>query len=217
MKSGGLVPDDLILRLISNELTTRGWLRRDPSQLLTLASSGMAASELGDGALHEPDPAEALFLGGPMPPTAAAAGTTTLASDSPSASFLLDGFPRTSGQAALLDGLVPINLAVSLRTPVDLLVERISSRWVHEPSGRVYNTGFNAPRVEGRDDVTGEPLVRRADDDADVYRQRLRRFEEASEPLLEFYARKGVLWEVEGLSSNEISPKLYKEFERRFC
>lgn len=214
MKAGGLVPDDLILRLISNELTTRGWLRRDPSQILTLASSGMSSATVED-VPGEPDLSEALFLGA-LPPSPVAA-SSSLASDSPSASFLLDGFPRTAGQAAMLDSLVPINLAVSLRTPHELLVERISSRWVHEPSGRVYNTGFNPPRVAGKDDVTGEPLVRRADDDPDVYRERLRQFEKASEPLLEFYAKKGVLLEVEGLSSDEISPKLYKEFERRFC
>ena len=87
---------------------------------------------------------------------------------------------------------------------------------MHEPSGRVYNTSFNAPRVPGRDDITGEPLVRRADDEEATYRARFAKFQETSEPLLEHYARKGVLTEVEGMSSDEISPKLFTEFERRF-
>lgn len=138
-------------------------------------------------------------------------------SDEPSASFLLDGFPRTAGQASQLDGLVPINLAVSIKTPFDVILERISGRWVHEPSGRVYNSTFNPPKVAGQDDVTGEALVKRADDDEETYRTRFRKFQETSEPLLEHYARKGVLVEVAGMSSDEISPKLFDMFEKRFC
>lgn len=138
-------------------------------------------------------------------------------SDDPSASFLLDGFPRTAAQAGQLDGLVPINLAVSIKTPFDVIMERISGRWVHEPSGRVYNTTFNPPKVPGKDDITGEALAKRADDDEETYRTRYKKFQETSEPLLEHYARKGVLYEVEGMSSDEISPKLFEEFEKRFC
>ena len=138
------------------------------------------------------------------------------ASEDPSASFLLDGFPRTAGQADMLDEIVPINLAVSLKTPFKVIMERISGRWVHEPSGRVYNDTFHAPKIPGLDDITGEPLVKRPDDDETVYRSRFKKFQETSEPLLEHYAKKGVLWEVEGMSSDEISPKLYREFERRF-
>jgi adenylate kinase len=111
---------------------------------------------------------------------------------------------------------VPINWVVSLQTPLEVIMERISSRWVHEPSGRVYNTSFNAPKVPGRDDVTGEPLVQRADDSEQIYRARFKKFRETSEPLLEHYAKKGVLWEVQGLSSDDISPKLFNEFEKRF-
>lgn len=174
LKSGGLVADDLMLKLISTELRTRGWLSD-----LSLSSS-------------------------------------ILPSEDPTASFILDGYPRTASQATSLDEIVPINLAVSLKTPFSVILDRIAGRWVHEPSGRVYNTTFNKPKVEGRDDVTGEPLTKRADDDEEVYRARFRKFQETSEPLLEHYAKKGVLIEVEGMSSDEISPKLYAEFERRF-
>ena len=88
---------------------------------------------------------------------------------------------------------------------------------MHAPSGRVYNTGFNKPRMEGKDDVTGDALTKREDDGEETWRARLRKFEETSEPLLEHYERKGVLCKVEGNSSDEISPKLFGEFERRFC
>lgn len=80
----------------------------------------------------------------------------------------------------------------------------------------MYNTGFNKPRVAGRDDVTGEALMKREDDGEETWRARLRKFDETSEPLLEHYDRKGILWRVEGNSSDEISPKLYGEVERRF-
>ncbi|KAL8825436.1 MAG: hypothetical protein Q9191_004417 [Dirinaria sp. TL-2023a] len=138
-------------------------------------------------------------------------------SPSPSASFILDGYPRTSAQASKLDSLIPINFVVSLITPIEIILGRIAERWVHAPSGRVYNTGFNAPKVAGKDDLTGEPLTKRADDDEETWRARLKKFDETSEPLLEHYDKKGLLWTVEGDSSDEISPKLYSEFESRFC
>ncbi|KAJ9158536.1 hypothetical protein NKR19_g3220 [Coniochaeta hoffmannii] len=210
MKAGGLVSDDLILRLIRNELNRRGWLLSSTpkSSFMTLCSTSTRTADAPPG---EDDAGLATFLS--SPPTITDPTWTT----DPSASFLLDGFPRTEAQATSLDGLVPINLVVSLKTPVDVIIERISGRWVHEPSGRVYNSGFNAPKVPGIDDVTGEPLVRRMDDDVEVYRERFRKFAETSKPLLDHYDKKGVLWEVEGMSSDEITPKLFAEFERRFC
>ncbi|KAI1328889.1 P-loop containing nucleoside triphosphate hydrolase protein [Xylariaceae sp. FL0255] len=202
MKTGGLVPDDMILRLITNELGQRGWLSGGQREaVMPITSAGAEA--------------EAFALGIDADPNAGASLSSS-ASEDPRASFLLDGFPRTAPQAERLDDIVPINWVVSLETPFDVIMERISSRWVHEPSGRVYNTTFHAPKVPGRDDVTGEPLVQRADDSEEVYRKRFDKFRQTSEPLLEHYAKKGVLWEVHGLSSDEISPKLFEEFERRF-
>ena len=138
-------------------------------------------------------------------------------SSSPSASFILDGFPRTSVQASKLDSIIPVNFVVSLITPIEIILGRIAERWVHAPSGRVYNTSFNPPKTDGKDDITGEPLTKRADDDEETWRQRLKKFHETSEPLLEHYDKKGLLWTVRGNSSNEISPKLYQEFETRYC
>ena len=65
--------------------------------------------------------------------------------------------------------------------------------------------------------MTGEPLVQRADDSEETWRGRLKKFEETSQPLLSHYEGKGVLWKVEGNSSDEITPKLFEEVERRFC
>ncbi|ERT02289.1 adenylate kinase [Sporothrix schenckii 1099-18] len=224
MKAGGLVSDDLILRLIRNELSSRGWLThigRPP--VITLASAGLS-SGADPETVADSEAGVAAFLSqqstpGPTTSTvvSSSSASTTGLSDDPSASFLLDGFPRTASQAAQLDTFVPINLVVSLKTPFSVMLARISGRWVHEPSGRVYNETFNAPKVPGRDDVTGEPLVRRADDSEAVYRARFNKFEETSAPLLDHYARQGVLWEVEGMTSDEITPKLVAEFERRFC
>jgi adenylate kinase len=133
-----------------------------------------------------------------------------------SSSFILDGFPRTAAQAASLDGIIPMNFVVHLLTPPSVIISRIASRWVHAPSGRVYNTEFNPPKVPGRDDVTGEPLVQRQDDSVETWKERLRKFEETSRSLLGHYEKRGCLWRVEGNSSDEISPKLFKEIERRF-
>ncbi|KAI4862786.1 adenylate kinase [Hypoxylon rubiginosum] len=210
MKTGELVSDDLILRLITNELGRRGWLFGGRPTLMTLSASSAA---MGDGgALEGADAFGSALEVDPL----AGASLSQQASEDPAASFLLDGFPRTATQAERLDGIVPINWVVSLQTPFDVIMQRISSRWVHEPSGRVYNTSFNAPKVPGFDDITGDRLVQRADDKEEVYRTRFQKFQETSEPLLEHYAKKGVLWEVEGMSSDEITPKLYQEFERRF-
>ncbi|KAI9047815.1 hypothetical protein LZ554_008523 [Drepanopeziza brunnea f. sp. 'monogermtubi'] len=206
MRSGALVPDAMILRVILHELKTRGWLFPAGQTPLTFNSVSASAVQQDfdtDSYVEQP--------------SLASASTPPQTSDDPSASFILDGFPRTAGQASQLDALIPINLVVSLKTPFEVILERIAGRWVHAPSGRVYNTTFNAPKVPGRDDVTGEPLTKREDDDESTWKTRLEKFKETSEPLLEHYARKGVLWEVQGHSSDEISPQLYREFERRFA
>ncbi|KAF2099809.1 adenylate kinase-like protein [Rhizodiscina lignyota] len=202
MKSGDLVPDMMILRLILNELDKRGWVKRGPVVPYTLnyAAEDAAIEQAADEASILPTlPTESFHY-----------------SDAPSASFILDGFPRNAAQAAQIDKIVPINLVVNISTPTEIILDRICNRWVHAPSGRVYNTTFNAPKVPGKDDVTGEPLTRRPDDEPEVWKARLAKHEESSLSLLEHYDKKGVLWTVRGNSSNEISPKLYAEFERRF-
>lgn len=208
LKAGNLVSDSIILRVISNEFHKRGWLGQP--QVMTLNSSAISPEAEAYNTDYDTENEMAAFMSA-MPKN------TLGPSADPSASFILDGFPRTALQANKLDDLVPINLAVSITTPFEVLLDRITGRWVHEPSGRVYNTTFNAPKVPGRDDITGEPLVKRVDDDEATYRTRFKKFQETSEPLLEHYARKGVLWEIQGNSSDEISPRLFREFEKRFC
>jgi len=201
MKSGALVPDAMILRLIVNELTTRGWIRDSTLRPYAVYASSV---EVGDATV------DSVLI-----PSGLRTSRYTF-SDQPSASFILDGFPRTAVQAVQLDDIVPINLVVNIDTPSDIIIDRICNRWVHAPSGRVYNTTFNAPKEDGKDDVTGEPLTRRVDDDPEVWKARLKSFKENNEPLLEHYDKLGVLWTVNGNSSDEISPKLFTEFGRRF-
>ncbi|KFX93574.1 hypothetical protein V490_04787, partial [Pseudogymnoascus sp. VKM F-3557] len=206
IKAGSLVPDAMILRLILHELKDRGWLFPGEKPY-DLNSSSAAGGE------------DAHFVAGDMmdTPSLLANFPSPRTCDQPESSFILDGFPRTAEQAVQLDNLVPINLVVHLDTPFSVIMDRIAGRWVHAPSGRSYNTSFNAPRVPGRDDVTGEVLTKRADDDESVWLERLEKFKETSEPLLEHYARKGVLWRVEGQTSDEITPKLHTEFAKRFA
>jgi adenylate kinase len=105
------------------------------------------------------------------------------------AHVLLDGFPRTVVQAeALAAHGTPVHLALDLAVPTEEIVARISSRWVHAPSGRVYAYDFNPPRVEGQDDETGEPLVQREDDTPEAVRARLLAYDEFTAPLTQHYS-----------------------------
>ncbi|OQE19656.1 hypothetical protein PENFLA_c018G01808 [Penicillium flavigenum] len=190
MQSGNLVPDSMILNLISDDMKSKGWLLPPRTSSVQPATSSSSSSLADTSSSHSIDS---------------------------SASFILDGFPRTATQAATLDNLVPVNFVVHLITPPSVILARIASRWVHEPSGRVYNTDFHPPKVPGKDDVTGEPLTQREDDSLETWKQRLRKFEETSKSLLEHYDRQRCLFRAEGNSSDEISPKLFAEVERRFC
>jgi len=192
----------MILRLIVNELTTRGWLTTDALRPYTVYSSSTDMDmESTVDSVHIPSNFRAAKY---------------QYSDHPSASFILDGFPRTAGQASQLDHLVPINFVVNIETPPEIIIGRICNRWVHEPSGRVYNTTFNPPKVEGKDDITGERLVQRADDRPEVWEARLKKFKETSSSLLEHYDKLGVLWTVTGNSSDDITPQIFNEFSKRF-
>lgn len=102
--------------------------------------------------------------------------------------FLLDGFPRTVAQADALRHLgVRIDAVAELRVPDELLVERLTGRLVHKPSGRTYHERFNPPIWPGRDDVTGDALVRRDDDREDTVRERLAVYREQTRALVSFY------------------------------
>lgn len=102
--------------------------------------------------------------------------------------FLFDGFPRTIPQAeALLAEGVDIDKVIEIHVADEEIVSRLSGRRVHEGSGRVYHVTNNPPKQEGVDDVTGEPLVQREDDQEGTVRNRLSVYHEQTEPLVSFY------------------------------
>jgi len=102
--------------------------------------------------------------------------------------FLLDGFPRTVPQAdALKEAGVAIDAVIEIDVADSVIVERMSGRRAHLASGRTYHIVFNPPKVEGKDDETGEELVQRADDKAEVVLDRLRVYHEQTAPLVNYY------------------------------
>lgn len=102
--------------------------------------------------------------------------------------FLLDGFPRTVPQAdALKEAGVAIDAVIEIDVADSVIVERMSGRRAHLASGRTYHVVFNPPKVEDKDDETGEELVQRADDKAEVVLDRLRVYHEQTAPLVNYY------------------------------
>eukprot|EP01047_Picozoa_sp_COSAG01_P047678 COSAG01_NODE_4578_length_4905_cov_3.045776_3_plen_208_part_00 len=128
---------------------------------------------------------------------------------------LLDGFPRTQAQAAALDKEIDVEIVVNLDIPVQTIVERMSGRWIHMASGRVYAYDYNPPKEHGKDDVTGEPLEQREDDKAETVMARLEQYNEATAPLIEHYSKAGVLANFAGTESDVIYPRV-KEFLSTF-
>jgi adenylate kinase len=103
--------------------------------------------------------------------------------------FLFDGFPRTIPQAdALQTAQVRLDCVLEIDVPFDVIIERMSGRRAHLPSGRTYHVKFNPPKVEGKDDVTGEPLVQRDDDRPETVKKRLDVYSEQTRPLVAYYA-----------------------------
>ena len=102
--------------------------------------------------------------------------------------FLLDGFPRTIPQAdALKDSGVKIDYVLEFDVPDEVIVERMSGRRVHQASGRSYHIVYNPPKVEGKDDVTGEDLIIRADDKPETVLDRLAVYHKQTQPLVDYY------------------------------
>ena len=115
--------------------------------------------------------------------------------------MLLDGFPRTIPQAQRLDEILEkdgqkITQAIELKIDENLLVDRIAGRRVHIASGRSYHVKFNPPKVEGKDDETGEPLIQRKDDNEEALRTRLKAYNTQTVPILDYYRKKGILTSI---------------------
>ena len=103
--------------------------------------------------------------------------------------YLFDGFPRTIPQAeAMKHAGVVLDRVLEIDVPFDEIIVRMSGRRVHAASGRTYHLKFNAPKVDGRDDVTGEPLIQREDDKEETVRKRLDVYLAQTKPLIEYYA-----------------------------
>ncbi|PVV01634.1 hypothetical protein BB560_003936 [Smittium megazygosporum] len=135
--------------------------------------------------------------------------------------WLIDGFPRNISQAKALDQMLdalsnPLNAVMYIDVPFDLIVARITERYVHVPSGRVYNLTYNPPIVPFRDDVTGEPLVHRPDDNPETFKKRLQNYKELTLPLLEYYNDRKILYSFSGNTSDIIFPKVLNYFSSVF-
>ena len=112
--------------------------------------------------------------------------------------FLFDGFPRTIPQAdALKEAGVPVEAVVDIEVPDEEIIKRMSGRRVHLTSGRTYHIIFNPPKEEGIDDVSGEPLIQRDDDQEETVRKRLDVYHSQTEPLIDYYKD----WENSGESA----------------
>lgn len=102
--------------------------------------------------------------------------------------FLLDGFPRTIPQAdAMKENGVEVDYCLEFDVPDEVIVDRMSGRRVHPGSGRVYHLVYNPPKEDGKDDVTGEDLVIRPDDEAETVRKRLGVYHDLTQPLVAYY------------------------------
>ncbi|XP_014396547.1 PREDICTED: adenylate kinase 4, mitochondrial [Myotis brandtii] len=129
--------------------------------------------------------------------------------------WLLDGFPMTLVQAEALDRICDLDLVITLNIPFETLRDRLSRRWIHPPSGRVYNLDFNPPLVHGVDDVTGERLVQQEDDKPEAVNVRLRQYKEVAKPVVKLYKSRGVLHQFSGTDTDKIWPCVYTVFSNK--
>ncbi|XP_015204216.1 adenylate kinase 2, mitochondrial isoform X2 [Lepisosteus oculatus] len=123
--------------------------------------------------------------------------------------FLLDGFPRTVKQAEMLDDLLEkrsekLESVIEFSVDDSLLVRRICGRLIHQPSGRSYHEEFNPPKEPMKDDVTGEPLIRRSDDNEQTLRSRLLAYHSQTAPLVQYYRARQIHTAVDASQSPDV-------------
>ncbi|KAH9578306.1 adenylate kinase [Trypanosoma melophagium] len=112
--------------------------------------------------------------------------------------YVLDGYPRTLRQAQLMEEAGEhVDKVIQFETPDNVIVERTSGRWIHRSSGRSYHEAFLPPKEAGKDDITGEPLIQRPDDRKEVVVKRLATYHKETEPLIEYYKKKGVFESID--------------------
>ena len=104
--------------------------------------------------------------------------------------FLLDGFPRTIPQAeAMKQASISIDIVIEIDVPDNVIVERLSGRRTHLASGRIYHIQNNPPKIQDKDDITGEPLVQRDDDKKETILKRLDVYHSQTKPLIDYYSK----------------------------
>jgi nucleoside-triphosphate--adenylate kinase len=132
--------------------------------------------------------------------------------------MLIDGFPRTVEQARILHELMVVEGVLSLDVPHQIVIDRISDRWIHSSSGRTYSYSYNPPLKHGFDDVTGEPLMQRKDDQPEAVRKRLELYEEMKKPVLDYYEKLGgvKVARFAGSESDVIYPLVHSFIMREF-
>ncbi|XP_025193323.1 adenylate kinase isoform X1 [Melanaphis sacchari] len=132
--------------------------------------------------------------------------------------FLLDGFPRTVPQAEKLDNLLEkrktqLDSVIEFNISDSLLVRRITGRLIHPASGRSYHEEFHPPKVYMKDDISGESLIRRADDNVDALKKRLESYHKQTTPLIDYYQKKGIHTKVDASKSSD---EVFKMVENIF-
>lgn len=132
--------------------------------------------------------------------------------------FLLDGFPRSIPQAEKLDSMLKkrkakLDAVIEFGIDDKLLIKRITGRLIHPSSGRSYHEEFAPPKVPMKDDETGEPLIKRSDDNADALKKRLAVYHNQTQPLIDYYAIQGIHYYVNAAQSSE---KVFKDIDRIF-
>jgi adenylate kinase len=122
--------------------------------------------------------------------------------------YLFDGFPRTIPQAqAMKDAGVPIDYVLEIDVPFEAIIDRMSGRRVHPASGRTYHITFNPPKVEGKDDVTGEALIQRDDDKEETVRKRLQVYNDQTRPLVDYYST----WATQSNAADKVKAPAYRK------
>ncbi|EEH23145.1 adenylate kinase 1 [Paracoccidioides brasiliensis Pb03] len=132
--------------------------------------------------------------------------------------FILDGFPRTVAQAERLDGMLDsrgqkLQHAIELQIDDALLVSRITGRLVHPASGRSYHKIFNPPKEPMKDDITGEPLIQRSDDNAEALQKRLKTYHSQTAPIVGYYKKTGI-WT--GIDASQEPGQVWKSLLKVF-
>ncbi|XP_059110985.1 adenylate kinase 2, mitochondrial isoform X1 [Peromyscus eremicus] len=123
--------------------------------------------------------------------------------------FLLDGFPRTVRQAEMLDDLMEkrkekLDSVIEFSIPDSLLIRRITGRLIHPKSGRSYHEEFNPPKEPMKDDITGEPLIRRSDDNEKALKIRLEAYHTQTTPLVEYYRKRGIHCAIDACQTPDV-------------